>query len=305
VTTSHNGYAGHDDGRPAGTPTTLGGDVCPVCCGPAPARADLGDFTLFECRRCRSWSSDALVREAATTFEPDHYFGNAASDRDKWDDALRRVPAGPIGRILDVGCGNGAFLSFAAGRFPEATLEGIELDDDRAQEARRLLPTARVHVGDALEQLRHLSDRYDLITLWDVFEHVAEPSALLEQLAGRLSPTGAICIQTIHGRSLLPAIGRLVYRLSAGRVSYPARRTHEAHHLVFFSRDGLEISAGAAGLRIHDLWYDRLARQRMDGHPLVTAAAAGLLAAENSLGNGLFVSVVLTRADASVTGGER
>jgi hypothetical protein len=116
-------------------------------------------------------------------------------------------------------------------------------------------------------------------------------------LRERLAPGGAIYVQTIHEASLLPTLGRLAYRLSGGRVSHPARRTHEAHHLVFFTRASLEVAAARAGLRLRALWFDRLARRRMDGSPLVTAAAAGLLALENALGNGLFVNLLLARRE--------
>jgi hypothetical protein len=93
----------------------------------------------------------------------------------------------------------------------------------------------------------------------------------------------------------VPALGRALHVASRGRIRGPARRTHEPHHLVFFSRRGLEALADAAGLRIRALWFDRLAMARMDGSRAVAAATAALLAIENALGNGLFVNVLLER----------
>ncbi len=136
----------------------------------------------------------------------------------------------------------------------------------------------------------------DLVTLWDVFEHVTAPTRLLQALARQLAPGGCIYVQTIHEQSLVPAAGRLAYALSAGRVRYPARRTHEPHHLVFFTRAGLEQAAEGAGLRIRELWFDRLHRGRMDGPPLLTALTSAALRAENSLGGGLFVNLLLEKA---------
>ena len=81
------------------------------------------------------------------------------------------------------------------------------------------------------------------------------------------------------------------------RLVYPIRRTHEAHHLVFFSKRGLESAARGAGLRIRELWFDRLLRGRMDGHPVVTAATSALLRMENALGNGLFVNLILEKTE--------
>jgi hypothetical protein len=69
--------------------------------------------------------------------------------------------------------------------------------------------------------------------------------------------------------------------------------TASASQVVFFTRKGLEIAAARAGLQIRDIWFDRLLRGRMDGHPIVTAITAMLLRLENALGSGLFVNLVL------------
>ncbi|MFN8641684.1 MAG: class I SAM-dependent methyltransferase [Candidatus Binatia bacterium] len=279
--------------------TTEGGRLCPVCREPARRAIDVDDYALFACPACGCWSSDALVRGAATSFVPAQYFGNAALDRPKWDDLRRRIGPRPLAGALDVGCGTGHFLAYLHAQYPAARLVGIELDPERAARARALVPAAAVHVGDAAGVLDRLDARFDLITLWDVFEHLPDPVAVLQALASRLAPDGRLFVQTIHERSLVPAAGRWLYRLSGGRLRYPARRTHEAHHVVFFTRAGLARAAAAAGLAIERLWFDRLARQRMDGGALLTTATALLLSAENAFGNGLFVNVVLTPAPRS------
>lgn len=284
---------------------TRGGRVCPVCHGPSEPRIDLGDFQLLHCGECGCWASDAGVRAARTSFSPDSYFENADLDRDKWDALLRRLGdrSASIHAALDVGCGTGAFLRHLRDVLPQVRREGIELDPERAANAAAADRDARIHATDALAGLARTPGPFDLVTLWDVFEHVDAPTQLLAGLAERLSPGGLIYLQTIHERSLLPVLGRATYRASLGHLRYPARRTHEPHHLVFFTRRGLERAASAAGLRIRELWFDRLHRGRMDGHPLVTAATSLLLRAENALGGGLFVNVLLERAEASASVG--
>ena len=277
--------------------STEGGDRCPVCTEPAEPRIDVGDFRLFRCSGCGSWSSDARVRGAATSFEPESYFGNAALDRDKWDALFGRLQGRALPEsLLDVGCGNGAFLAYATGRIPQLRTEGVEFDAARVDQARAANPRARIHHGDALEVAQALDASFDVITLWDVFEHVTAPARLLAALGGALAPDGSLYIQTIHEHSLVPAAGRLAYAISGGRLRSPARRTHEPHHLVFFTRQGLEHAATAAGLRIRELWFDRLHRGRMDGASLLTALTALALRAENALGGGLFVNLLLERA---------
>jgi 2-polyprenyl-3-methyl-5-hydroxy-6-metoxy-1,4-benzoquinol methylase len=262
---------------------------------------DLEAYDLFECPACGCWSSSALAKRAVTSFEPERYFANATSDRAKWArlfETLKVERDAPL-RILDVGCSNGHFLAYARSMLPVARLDGIEIDPTTAERARRLVPDANILVGDADRALGSVEARYDLVTMWDVFEHLTAPAKALERLASLLSPGGRIYVQTIHEHSVLPTIGRVLYRASAGRIKYPARRTHDAHHLVFFSRRGLELAAERAGLAIEASWHDRLARERMDGNPVVTAVSAALLAAENALGNGLFINLVLRKPSAT------
>jgi 2-polyprenyl-3-methyl-5-hydroxy-6-metoxy-1,4-benzoquinol methylase len=281
-----------------GALTTRGGSLCPACGGAARARIDVGDFRLFGCDGCGCWSSDAGVRDARTSFEPDAYFANAAADRARWEDLLGRAgPAPRAGRrILDVGCGRGDFLRFVAAREPASQRAGLEPDAARASAARAADPGATVATGTVAGALGELAGEFDLITLWDVFEHLDDPAGALAALGARLAPGGLLFVQTIHEESVVPRLGRALYAATGGRWRGPARRTHEPHHLVFFSQRGLRGLAARAGLRIRSQWFDRLVLTRMDGSRAVAALTAALLAAEVALGGGLFVSLLLERA---------
>lgn len=271
--------------------------MCPACRGAARPRIDLGDFRLHACATCGCWSSDAFARGARTSFEPHAYFANADADVARWRDLLHRarVDASARVRVLDVGCGRGDFLGFVGRCIPGSRRSGIEVDTERARDARRTDPEATVVTGAVEEALADLRGDFDLITLWDVFEHLADPGRALRALAARLTPGGCVFVQTIHEQSLVPRLGRGLYRASGGRWRGPARRTHEAHHLVFFSLDGLRRLADQAGLSVREQWFDRLVRARMDGSGPLTALTAAALAVENALGNGLFVNLLLER----------
>jgi 2-polyprenyl-3-methyl-5-hydroxy-6-metoxy-1,4-benzoquinol methylase len=281
--------------------STEGGRACPVCGKTVSARIDLFDYQLFECTHCKCWSSDALARNARTSFVPENYFSHADSDRDKWEKLSHHLGWAvdrPVS-ALDVGCGTGAYLEYLREQLgKDALLEGIELDPERAAQSRGRNLDLRVHEGDALATLARLDRSFDQITLWDVFEHVTAPLDLLEGLGQVLAPGGVIYLQTINERSILPTLGRATYRLSGRRILYPARRTHEAHHLVFFVREGIEHMAREAGLQVREVWFDRLARSRMEGGELLRTAASLLLAFENALGNGLFINVILEKRKA-------
>jgi tRNA1(Val) A37 N6-methylase TrmN6 len=60
------------------------------------------------------------------------------------------VPRAGSLAIVDPACGGGAFLAAAQRRWPRATLFGLELLDENAEDCARRLPRARIEVGDAL-----------------------------------------------------------------------------------------------------------------------------------------------------------
>lgn len=276
---------------------TLGGFECPVCGDQTRLAIDVGDFQLYECSRCDSLSSNAMARGATLRFEPKNYFENAYADKPRWDKLIAKVSAAglTVRSVLDVGCGTGAFLHYFCSRARPAHAVGIELCEERAMRARQLHDQLTVHTGDATEVVEGMDEKFDLITLWDVFEHVASPADLLKALSAKLSERGWIVIQTINEHSLLPWLGRVSYRLTGGRLRSVARRTHEAHHLVFFSPGAISLLAESNNLRVRQRWFDRLDAARMDAGAATVALASWLLRIENGLGNGLFVNVIMDR----------
>ena len=94
------------------------------------------------------------------------------------------------GELLDVGCGTGAFLEAARRRGWK--IAGTEISPEAARAASRLLGV-EVFCGE-LASARLESDRFDLVTLWHVLEHVADPSATLSECARVLSPGGVMVV---------------------------------------------------------------------------------------------------------------
>lgn len=110
----------------------------------------------------------------------------------------RAIPAG--GRVLDIGCGNGGFLSQMQAR--GFTVEGTEWTRDSAA---RVPDGITVHVGDLLELNLPLG-RYDAITLWHVFEHLAQPEETLRRIHGLLKPGGVLFLSMPNHESWQAAL---------------------------------------------------------------------------------------------------
>ncbi|MBF0311708.1 MAG: class I SAM-dependent methyltransferase [Magnetococcales bacterium] len=89
--------------------------------------------------------------------------------------------------ILDVGCGDGQFLAFLHSQGYHH-LHGVEPETARRDNAR----SRGLAVAPSLDDLP--LDRFDIICLWHVLEHVEQPLRLLHQLRERLTPQGALLI---------------------------------------------------------------------------------------------------------------
>lgn len=93
------------------------------------------------------------------------------------------------GRMLDFGCGNGAYL-LAATR-AGFTCDGVELDRNAIQSAAE---ATGCEVVD-FEKLRQLGRTYSVIHLGDVLEHLPDPAAVMRLLRPMLAPEGVFFIE--------------------------------------------------------------------------------------------------------------
>jgi SAM-dependent methyltransferase len=110
-------------------------------------------------------------------------------------------PTGPV-RLLELGCGSGTYIHYAAQRNPELQALGIELQPQVAEMARRnleawgLTPRAAVETGD----LRDFPPEpiYDVATLHNNIYYFpsGERVAVLAHLRGFLKPGGRLLLTT-------------------------------------------------------------------------------------------------------------
>lgn len=114
-------------------------------------------------------------------------------------------------RILDAGCGAGPALRFLRqrGYLPF----GSDLVHYPLEQARQLIPDARLTQCDSDKPLPYSNESFDVILLSEVIEHVASPGFTLQECLRVLRPGGAVALTTPNlwdvRRVYYPALGKV------------------------------------------------------------------------------------------------
>jgi SAM-dependent methyltransferase len=153
---------------------------------------------------------------------------------ERWLDLIERIK--PAGKLLDIGAAYGEFLRRAARR-ERWNLSGVEIDPEAARQA-GIASKADVRSGRIEEQTfnRHF---FDIITAFELIEHLPDPRNTIRQIYEWLKPEGIFCLST-------PNLNKLKNRIS--------RREREnfyipPEHLLYFNRCALRIMLESLGFK--------------------------------------------------------
>ena len=162
-----------------------------------------GDFTqIVRCPRCRLVYQDPrdplpVIEGGYRMVVDEVYLHEAASRVSTFEKSLERIEAlRATGRLLDVGCYTGVFISVASRSGWDCI--GIEPSTWAADYAR----------GQGLRVLNHTlreanleSGLFDVITMWDVIEHLPDPVEEIRECYRLLKPGGLLCLSTMNVES--------------------------------------------------------------------------------------------------------
>lgn len=216
---------------------------CPVCgvSQSSPPICEVSGYSVYDCTACGADhvfpmpKSDALKAyyDREEWFEGSETGGYKNYDQQTaWSvDAVRPILEEFAGvqnpSILDVGCGYGTHLEFAAARGWKCF--GVEMSDHARHVAQDRL-RGNGHVVETVDDL--IPHEFDLILMLDVIEHLPSPYAVFYSLfsIGAITPKTRIIIST-------PNAGSTDARKNPAEWAY----RHPPSHLVYYSAESLRL----------------------------------------------------------------
>ncbi|MBN2377989.1 MAG: class I SAM-dependent methyltransferase [Sedimentisphaerales bacterium] len=175
------------------------------------------DFQIVRCRQCGLvYTNPRLTDHNATylfgtDFNPKQIEAHAHAKQTVFERALNEIitlyqsnnpnaaapvensppPAPNSPTLLDIGCGSGHFVALARKHNFQAS--GIEPTPASARYATEIL-NIPVHIGP-IADIELPPQSFDIITAWDVIEHVADPLDVMQRCANWLRPGGILALR--------------------------------------------------------------------------------------------------------------
>lgn len=143
-------------------------------------------------------------------------------------------------KLLDVGCATGYLLEAANEKGFD--VYGVEFSEYSSQIAKQKFGNHKIHNG-ILESSPFTNGFFDVITMFDLIEHVRIPQIVLEKAKQLLSDSGVIMIST-------PDTGSTSHALMGKRWTH-----YKLEHFFYFNRASMNLAADRSGLKV--VHYER------------------------------------------------
>jgi 2-polyprenyl-3-methyl-5-hydroxy-6-metoxy-1,4-benzoquinol methylase len=160
--------------------------------------------------------------------EGEHFYWSKARAR-MHGDFRRRFLDTRSGRLLDMGCGLGFFLKTLASS-DRWEGYGCEISPAAVHYARNTLGLKNVVVG-RLQDVNLPEHSFDIITMWDVLDHVLHPDPLLTRCSELLKHDGVLFIRipNVFNQLLRARVKKALRGVQPG-VAYMMSRDHFHHY---------------------------------------------------------------------------
>lgn len=210
-----------------------------------------GTFQYVRCQRCGMiFMNPQILFEELAHYYPQDYAPHKAAEKSKEPKAItlpiRKKYLNTISaqsRILDVGCGNGAFLARVRA-LTGCEAFGLDISPNAVNTAGEQYDV-QVFQGTVFDAPYPLSS-FDVITAWSYIEHVNDPFGAIEKMFTLLKPGGCLILKTPNAASFNARLFKEKwYHLDCPR------------HLFLFSPHTLAAMLEKAGFHLDGFDYEK------------------------------------------------
>jgi len=167
-----------------------------------------------------------------------------------WSMLFKLIPESS--HVLDIGCSSGHFGRQLM-KQKKCIVDGIELDEADSKIASKYLRnvwTLNIETDD----LNAIKEKYDVIILADVIEHLVFPSVALQRIKHLLKPSGILVFS-------VPNMSHISVRLAllAGKFTYTETGVLDKTHLHYYDFQELQRVLNEGGMEINTIDYPVIA----------------------------------------------
>ena len=208
--------------------------ICPVCKASTSKSLKLPEVTIYRCSSCSHCFSDYSSIVIKEKYGRNYFF---KTHRNWFENPNYRLFAmlkkaivnNQTKKVLDVGCGNGAFLKYLADTTNELSLQGIDLSDAAIEDA-----SITFLKGDFLTY--KFNEKFDVVVSLAVIEHLNDVSSFVQRIHNLLNKDGMACVMTVNESGILYQLANLLRKVGFPSVFI---RLYDKHHLNHFSKKSL------------------------------------------------------------------
>jgi SAM-dependent methyltransferase len=169
-----------------------------------------------------------------------HRMGYENADKAEFTEAAQEI--NPSDAVLDVGCGTGNFSIRCTGQY-----RGIDTNPAAVEDARKL--GRNVHLRLVQEEP---PNTYDVVTIFQVLEHVDDPKAFLNACVNCLRPGGRLIVS-------VPNMNGFMGYIPNEALNYPP------HHMTWWSELSLQALLMDCRCQATRVWIEPLRQAHLPG----------------------------------------
>ena len=211
------------------------------------------DYCLFECQNCgmvspnidlelvdekRVYDSDTAIADLKNDVLDNYEYRKKTFAKERLEYILGKIKIKKEDiNLLDVGCGPGYFVDHL--RDEGIAYKGLELADVLVD----ICQNKNLNVCKS-DLKNEPNNKYNIITLFDVLEHLRDPIEMFSLLNSKLMSGGYVLAFTPHVHSL-------AFKLMGGMQN----NVYPYIHLCFFDKKSLDYLAEKTGFKVYSIDY--------------------------------------------------